>query len=152
MPFDIERFISTPMQRKTEKVPCPDLAAFFGDGEEHFWEIQTLTAVELCRCNEAKERSANVGMLLEAAAQTTGQIEALRKAIGLTKDTPGEIAKRMELLVYGSVSPKVSLEQAVVFAERYGADFYQITNRILILSGSGFDVVKPGAASPQITV
>ena len=150
MPFDIERFEHTKMQRRTEDVPVPDLAAFFEEDEPRVWTIQTLTAAELCRCNEAKERAGAVGNILEAVSLVgREQIDALRKALGMTKDVPGEIAKRVQLLVEGSVMPKVTHSQAVLLSERYGTDFYMITNKILILAGSGFDLVKPAAASQQ---
>jgi hypothetical protein len=148
MPFDIERFANTQMTRRTERIPCPDLAAFFGEGEEAVWEIQTLTAAELCRCNDAKERASSMGNILEAIGQGA-KVDEMRKALGLTKDTPAEIAKRIQLLVEGSLLPKVNHEQAVLFAERFGSDFYHITNKILILTGSGFDIAKPVAASPK---
>ena len=79
MPFDIERFENTKMHRRTEDVPVPDLAAFFAEDEPRVWTIQTLTAAELCRCNEAKERAGAVGNILEAVSLVgRDQIDALR--------------------------------------------------------------------------
>lgn len=152
MPFDIERFENTKMRRKTQDVPVPDLAAFFGEGEPLVWVIQTLTAAEIARCNEAKDRAGQIGNVLEAlSAPGSAQVDAMRKALGLSKDTPADVAKRIQILVEGSVSPKVTHSQAVLFSERFAADFYQLTNKILILTDSGFDLVKPAAASQPTT-
>ena len=78
--------------------------------------------------------------------------EAVRRALGLTKDTPGEIAKRLEMLVLGAVSPVLTLPQAVKLAEAFPVEFLVLTNEITALTGKGADLVKPAAASPQTTV
>jgi hypothetical protein len=75
------------------------------------------------------------------------QTKAIREALGLTGDTPGEIAKRLELLVAGSVSPKIDLSAAVKLAEAFPIEFMVLTNKISELTGKGADLVKPGAAS-----
>jgi hypothetical protein len=72
--------------------------------------------------------------------------------LGLIKDTPGEIAKRLEMLVMGSVAPAVSLPVAVKLAEAFPIEFLQLTNEISDLTGRGADLVKPQAASQPTTV
>jgi hypothetical protein len=63
--------------------------------------------------------------------------------------TNGEIAKRLEMLVMGSVSPEVTLPVAVKLAEAFPVEFLELTNAITTLTGQGFDMGKPQAASPQ---
>ena len=87
---------------------------------------------------------------MRAIAGGGDQAEAVRSALGLTKDTPGEIAKRLEMLVMGSVAPKIELPTAVKLAEAFPIEFLSITNRITELTGQGFDLVKPAAASQPI--
>ena len=75
---------------------------------------------------------------------------AIRKALGLGKDTPGEIAKRLEMVVAGCISPVLTLPQAVKLAERFPIEFLTLTNEITELTGNGADLVKPRAASQTI--
>jgi hypothetical protein len=75
-----------------------------------------------------------------------------RKALGLAgKETPGEIAKRLEMLAMASVEPAISLQVAVKLAENFPVEFYQLTNEITELTGMGFDLVKPKAVLLETT-
>ena len=101
---------------------------------------------------EAGKRQSSVEQIVKAIAASGDQAEAVRRALGLTKDTPGEIAKRLEMLVMGAVSPAMTLPQAVKLAEAFPVEFLALTNEITALTGKGADLVKPAAASPQTTV
>jgi hypothetical protein len=74
-------------------------------------------------------------------------VQAIRAAIVLTGDTPGEIAKRVEMLVTGSVTPKIEHATAAKLAENFPIEFLMLTNAITELTGMGFDMGKPAAAS-----
>jgi hypothetical protein len=174
MGFNADKFQNTKMAARTEKVECRALRDFFDEvpaidaalaagtitPEEHrkqldavlVWEVRGLTTSEMARCADAESRNKTVTSMLEMVGDVAGQVAALREAIGLTKGTPGEVAKRIEMLVAGSVNPKCDLQTAVLVAERFAIDFTYITNRITILTGQGFDIVKPAAASQAITV
>lgn len=151
MGFNADKFAAAKMAPRTERVECESLREFFDEGDALVWEVRGLTANEMFRCMDAEKRHGTMSSILEAMRDSGGQVDALRKAMGLTKETPGEVAKRMEMLVLGSVNPTVTLEQAVLLAERFAIDFTYITNRITSLTGQGFDVVKPAAASQPIT-
>jgi hypothetical protein len=147
MPFDegaFERAKFAPRQRTVE---VDALAAFFGDGEKPEWTVRGLSSVELHQAIEASTRQRGVETIVKAIAQGGDQAQAVRKALGLTKDTPGEIAKRLELLVLGSVSPSISLPTAVKLAESFPIEFLSLTNAVSELTGQGADLVKPEAAS-----
>lgn len=150
MGFDAERFDRAEMAPRTKRVPVPALAAWFAEGEPAEWEVRGLTATELHRAIEAGKRQGSVDAIVKAIAANADQTQAVRRALGLTSDTPGEIAKRIELLVLGSVVPKVEMPTAVRLAERFPIEFMQLTNEVGELTGMGFDLVKPPAASQPI--
>ena len=151
MPFDVERFDRAELKPRTEVVEVEALAAFFGDGEPAQWTVRGLTATELHRAMEAGKRQNSVEAIVKAIASGGDQTAAVRKALGLTADTPGEIAKRLEMLVMGSVSPKVELPTAVKLAEAFPVEFLSLTNSITDLTGKGADLVKPEAVSQPTT-
>ena len=147
MGFQAERFERAQFAPRRSSVPVEALADFFGDGEPAVWEVRGLSSAELHRALEAGKRQGSIEQIVRAIAASGDQAEAVRSALGLTKDTPGEIAKRLEMLVMGSESPKVELPVAVKLAEAFPIEFLSITNRITELTGQGFDLVKPAAAS-----
>ncbi len=148
MPFDAEAFARAQYRPRTARVPVPSLAEFFGPGEEAFWEVRGLTASELYRANDAKQRQAAVSTVVDALAAQADKAAELRKALGLSaQSTPGEVAKRLEMMVDGSVQPRVDLSVAVLLAERFPIEFLAITNTITELTGQGAELVKPAAAS-----
>jgi hypothetical protein len=66
----------------------------------------------------------------------------------VSNNVPGEIAKRIETLVSGLVFPAFNHAMAVKFAETFPVEFFDITNRILHLTGMGGSHVKPPPSSP----
>jgi hypothetical protein len=148
MPFDTERFERTKLAPRTRIIPVEALAAFFDEGEDPAWHVRGLTANELHRALESGKRQGSVEAIVAALATKPDQAEAIRKAIGLTADTPGEMAKRLEMLTLGSVLPKIELPHAVKLAEAFPIEFLTLTNAISELTGQGADMVKPAAVSP----
>ncbi len=147
MPFDAAKFDAAQFTPRTEAVDVPALAAFFAEGEPAQWHVRGLTASELHNALEAKQRQSSVEAVVKAIASSGDQVQAVRKALGLTADTPGEVAKRLEMLVMGSTAPKIELATAVKLAEHFPIEFMLITNKITELTGMGADLVKPAAAS-----
>jgi hypothetical protein len=150
MPFAADKFERSKFEARRARVPVPVLAPFFSDGEEAAWEVRGLSANELHRAMEAGKRQGSIESIVKAIAASGDQAAAVRKALGLTVDTPGEIAKRLEMLVMGSVEPKIELTVAVRLAEAFPIEFLTLTNEISELTGKGFDLVKPQAASQQM--
>lgn len=151
MAFNAEKFERAKLEPRRAKLPVPALAAFFDEGETPEWEVRGLTSVELHKAIEAKNRQGSIESIVKAIAANQDQAGAVRKALGLTKDTPGEIAKRLEMLTLGSVSPAISLPVAVKLAEAFPIEFLSLTNEISELTGKGAEMVKPAAASQQTT-
>jgi hypothetical protein len=149
MPFNVELFERSQFQPRTARVPVPDLAPFFAEGEPREWEVRNLTGAELFRANDAAERQKGVGSIVDAIGVGQESVEAIRKALGIGKGTPPELAKRLEMLVAGSVSPKIELAVAVKLAEHYPVEFAMLTREITNLTGMGAELVKPVAASHE---
>ena len=147
--FDLHRFEQAKFESKRARVAVEALAPFFDEGEAPEWEVRGLTASELHNALDAEKRQSNIEAIVRAIATKQEQTKAIRDALGLTGDTPGEIAKRLEMLVAGSVSPKIELPAAVKLAEAFPIEFLTLTNKITELTGKGADLVKPDAASQK---
>ena len=148
MGFNADKFERASFEARRTRVPVSALAQFFDEGEKPEWEVRGLSATELHKAIEAGRRQGSIDSIVKAIAANGDPASAVRKALGLSKDVPGEIAKRLEMLVLGSVQPVVTLPQAVKLAEAFPVDFLSLTNEITDLTGQGFDLVKPPAASP----
>ncbi len=145
--FNLDRFERAKLEPRTERVLVPALAPFFEEGAEPVFVVRGVGATELHTAMEASKRQNAVETVVTALATQKEQVQVIRRALGLAGDTPGEIAKRLELLVAGSVEPKLSLPQAVKLAEGFPIEFMQLTNAITVLTGQGCEVGKPAAAS-----
>jgi len=148
MPFDIDRFEAAKFVPRTRVILLEVLAAFFDPGEAPNWTVRGLTFSELHRALEAAKRQNSMEAIVAALATKAQQAKAIREAIGLAADTPGEVAKRLEMLTLGSVAPAIDLQTAVKLAETFPIEFLTLTNAIAELTGQGADLVKPEAASP----
>jgi hypothetical protein len=148
MAFDMQRFEAAKFTPRRRTLTVEALARFFDEGEAPQWEVRGLSANELHRALEAGKRQNSVESIVKAIVTNADQAAAIRQAIGLTTETPGEVAKRLEMLCAGSVSPKIELPAAVKLAEAFPIEFLQLTNAISELTGLGYDMGKPEAASP----
>lgn len=151
MAFNADKFERAKFEPRRARVAVPALADFFDDGETPEWEVRGLSAVELHKAIEASKRQGSIEAIVKAIAANQDQAGAIRSALGLTKDTPGEIAKRLEMLVMGSVAPTIELPTAVKLAEAFPIEFLTLTNEITDLTGKGAEMVKPQAASQPTT-
>jgi hypothetical protein len=66
----------------------------------------------------------------------------------LSDDVPGEVVKRIEMLVMGCISPKLTHAVVVKISEICPIEFFDITNRITVLTGQGGSRVKTLPSSP----
>jgi hypothetical protein len=146
--FDSKKFLKTKFTPRTEEVPVPDLADFFPDGAKAVWKVRGLTGHELGRANEAADRNKNVVAILEGIASGVAkeQTEAVKQLLGVAGSTPHDIAKRLEHLVLGSMDPPCTPDLAVRLCETFPVEFFQITNRIVELTGRG---QMPGKQQPS---
>lgn len=153
MGFDAAAFERAQLVPRTSKVPVPDLARWFTEGSEPVWTVRGLDASEVHITAEAGKTRSTVANLLNAVAEGSSQVKALRSAIGLPDGlVPGEVVRRQEMLRIASIDPVIDLTIAVKLSEAHPAEFWQLTNEILILTGQGAtDLGKPEAALPTTT-
>lgn len=150
MPFNSARFEQAKFEPRKARIAVEALAPFFDPDEPAEWEVRGLSASELHQAMEASTRQGSIESIIKALATKADQAKAIRQALGLAGDTPGEIAKRIEMLVSGSVQPQIDMPTAVKLAENFPIEFLQLTNKISELTGQGADLVKPKAASQPI--
>ena len=101
---------------------------------------------EIASAMEASQKHQNIDAIIRAIASNQDQIAELKRAVGVSTDTPSEIIKRLEQLVQCSVDPVITLDVAVRLAEVRPIEFYTLTNEIPKLTGLGMDVKKPKAS------
>ena len=143
MSLHIDRFQRAEFMARTESVEIAALAEFFDPGEAPVFVVRNLSAIELHKALEAGSRQKQIDGVIKAISSQKDQIEQIRRALGLSADTPGEIAKRIEMLVAGCVSPLIDHATAAKLAEVCPVEFYDLTNRITALTGQGASRVKP---------
>lgn len=146
--FKLDEFRRSEFTPRTSEVELPSLKDFF-DGPP-VWKVRGLNSSELHLAMDAARRQASLDTIVKAISNTGEVAAGVRKMLGMSGDTPGEIAKRLEMMVMGSLVPKVELGDAVKFAEAFPVEFLTITNEITMLTGKGYDMVKPAAASETI--
>ena len=162
MSFDSKKFMKMKFIPRTESVSVPDLQVFFPEGAEAVWTVRGLTGQELGRASEAAERNRNISAILEGLTSEAAKdkAEAIKEILGIGGATPQDIAKRLEHLTAGSVDPKCTLDLAVRLCETYPIEFYQLTNKIMELTGRGQmpgkqqpsgETGKSAPASPSVT-
>lgn len=135
MSFKAKDFLKQQFTARTEKVSVPDLADWFeGDA---VWTVRGLSASEFARCQEAEAKRSNIGIFCNALQLSAENRADLQKLLGTSGDVPGDIARRLEMLVIASVDPVIDMLVAIRLADAFGVVFYQLTNKILELTGQG---------------
>jgi hypothetical protein len=150
MSFDAAKFEQAKFTPRTKAVHVPALSDFFGD-DECLWTVRGLTSNELHKAAAADSTQKALTKILAAISENDQQAKQAGGALGIYGETPGEIAKRLEMLVAGSVTPEITLPVAVKLAENFPIEFLQLTNEITELTGLGFEYAKQKAASKKTT-
>ena len=147
--FDLTKFRNTDFKRRTQEVPVPELAHFYPKYEKDkkskkvkvpVWLCQNMTGDELYRMREAVERNKDIDKTISALAAGQGA-EVAKEALGVTKNVSDDLARRLEVLVAGTVDEDFSKPDAVSLAKEFPLVFDKLTNAIMLLSGQG---AKPG--------
>ncbi len=142
MKFNEKKFLKTKFQPRIEAVPVPDLRQWFDDlpdDQVPAWVVRGLDGYELGRANEAAQRNRNVAAMLEGllSRDSAGVVASMRELAGLSDRTPDDIAKRLELLVLGSVDPPGEMQLAIRLCTNFPVEFFQLTTKITQLTGQG---------------
>ena len=144
--MNLTRFRCATLAPRQAVVKVPDLAHFFDEGAPAEWTVRGLTGEEIARANEAAPRSRLVGAAIEAMASTAAakadQVDALRNLLGHGDNVPEDLAKRIDHLIFCSVNPAIDREIAVKLFASYPVIAFQLTNKVLELTGLGPDLGK----------
>jgi len=148
MPFDVKKFGKSKFTDRTEAVNVPDLAEWFGEKEEPEIIVRGLTGSEIAAVNEAAAKNKNLAAILEAfvSSDVNEKIEAIKAEMGVDGRVPDDIARRVEQLRIGSVSPVFNDIEAAQFFEVFPIEAYMVTNAINRLTGKG---KLPGESKPS---
>jgi hypothetical protein len=148
MPFNASRFAATKLVPRTAKVAVPGLLDFFDPEDAQEWTVRGVTGQELGQAKAAtaarKDLAALVDKLL--GGQPGERAEAVRSLFGLNEEVPPDIALRIHLLRIGSVDPVVDEDLAVKLCTCFPIEFSLITQKILELTGAGYEPGKAGAS------
>lgn len=139
MGFNAQKYTGADFHPRTDVVHVFQLKDFFDDGEVPEWKVRGLTANELAIAKDAQDKIRNASALTEVLLTGTKseKVRELQQSLGYSDDVHSDIARRMEMLTMGSVTPECSLELAVILAKNHPETFYSLTNQILILTGQG---------------
>lgn len=145
--FDARKFLNANFSARTSSVSVPALAQFFEDDTPE-WKVRGLTGDEVARSGEAVKQNRDIAGIAEGlvSADAKEKAQRIRELVGIGDDVPDDIAKRISMLVMGSVSPECDQETAVRLKDCYPIEFYQVTTEILRLTGLGKDPGKPKAS------
>lgn len=139
--FDGKAFNKAKFSPRTALVPVPSLAAFFKDDEAAEFEVRSLSGNEMALCNDALARRANIELVITAMRLTGEHKEALDRLLGSTDELSPEIAKRLEML--NIVFPGLGYPTWIKVCDAFPVVFYELTNKILELTGQGKALEKP---------
>ena len=140
MAFDADKFLNTKYRDRTEAFYVPELKKYFDEDEKPVWVVRCLTAEEMARANDDVRTNKHLAAIVTALVSewSKDKVEAVKDLVGLSKDKiPDDLVKRISYLVYGSVNPKCSRELAVKLGRDHGLDLYNLTTKIVELSGKG---------------
>ena len=149
MPFDARAFTKAQFEPRLGDVIIPELRDWFG-GDEPIFRVRGLSGIELAQALEAAQTSQSRAELAEALLDGTdgAKVDAVKEAFGLGKGVPDELIRYHELVIRGTVEPKLTREVSVKLAERFPIDHKQLALKILALTGQGQAVKKkPNACS-----
>lgn len=139
--FNSAQFSKTQFIAKTATVAVPALSAFFNADEPAEFEVRGLTGNELAQCNEAALKRSNIDLVIQSLQLTNDHKSDLQKLLGHTQDLAADTIKRLEML--NVVFPGAGLPVWIKLCDAYPVVFYEVTNKILELTGQGKAIAKP---------
>ena len=145
MGFNTNKFMKQKFEHRTEKVSVPALAEWFDKDSKPEFLVRNLTGAEMARSQEAVAKNKNIAAIAEALVSSNqpDKVAALKEFVGNGDKVPDELAKRIEMMVSGTVDPEIDMSMAVKIAENFPVEFMQITNQITVLTGMGASMEKP---------
>lgn len=148
MGFDKAKFEEAKLQPRIANELVPDLKEFFEKDEKPLWKVRGLTGEEMAHVNEAVKLNRDLVALIQGliSADTEAKIKAIKESIGLSDEVPDDLARRISLLQHGSIEPQCSQPMSVRVARTFPVVFFQLTNKILELTGLGHTLGEQSAS------
>ena len=127
-----------------------ELRDWFG-GDEPVFTVRGLSGIELAQALESAQTTQSRAELAEALLDGTdgAKVDAVKEAFGLGTGVPDELIRYHELVIRGTVEPRLSRDLSVKLAERFPVDHKQLALRILALTGQGQAVKKKPSDSSE---
>lgn len=137
--FNAGMFEQASFEPRTEDIEIELMQDFFPEGEKPIFTIRGLTADEVARTNEAIKTNKVAESLIKALSSLNeeGMIESIKDSLGFGTDVNDEVQRRIELIIYGTVSPKLPRELIVKIGNVMPTVFYLLSNKITDLTGLG---------------
>ena len=147
MGFEIDKFMATQFLPREDVVNVPDLKQFFDD-KEFVWKVRGLKGVEIAKAREASQKNKVLKAVVDGIVSDNEKkkAKAIKSMLGVDGKIPDDIAYRIECLVIGSIEPVVDYPLATKLCETFPIEFYDITNKIVQLSGKGHEPGKAQAS------
>lgn len=136
MTFDVNSFRKAKFTQREKDVTLKGLAdAGFGDG---VFRIRGLTAAELAEAESAGDKSKMLAKLVERLAGSDAEkVDALMDGMGMGKDTPANLAKKITHVQAGIIEPAMEIKDVVKLGEAFPIEFGMLANEIYGLTGMG---------------
>ena len=149
MAFNAAKFNKEKFAPRTAKIAVPELKEYFGDGDDATWEVRGLTGLELAKVQESDRSADQAAKIVAALARNSAKdkSDAILSMMGLDSETPADLSKRIEQLVCASVEPKCDRHLASRMFEFHPIVAYNLTNKILELTGLGAEPGKQKAST-----
>lgn len=151
MPFDANRFRAADYAPRTESIPVPVLADFFGSEKDAVWTVRGLGANELFQTFESSKNQKDIDDILTAIETNESKAQQLRDVIGIAKDSSKTFAAKLEALIIASVDPVVERDIALLVAQRHPTEFVALTTAINRLTGQGMSLKKSHGSGKEPT-
>lgn len=142
--FNNQKFMKQRFEHRTASVQVPALSGWFDPDAAPEFLVRNLTGSEMANAQEAVAKNKNIAAIAEALVSSSqpDKVAALKEFVGTGENVPNELAKRIEMLVSGSVEPEVDMPLAIKLAENFPVEFMTITNKITMLTGLGASMAK----------
>lgn len=150
MGLNVQKYLKTRFEIRTAEVEVDGLGDFFPSGEKAVWRVRGLTGQEVGQTRQAAVLRRDLGAVIDGllGASSSEKAQAVKEMMHLNGEVPEDVVKRIATLTLGSVDPPGSEELSVRLCENHPIEFYNITNKILLLTGMG---KMPGKQEPSGT-
>ena len=151
--MDFDKFKITDFERRTATVKMPALTAFADEGKDVCEiEVQALTGEEVARARERVKQNAGLAEIIEkfAGGSLPDLVEAMKEKLGMTESVTADAVYRIAVLEFGIVGHPLPQDQCVKLFNHAPEAFYDLTNKILELTGLGSVPAGEPSASGEI--